>query len=65
MSTPFKVILPLDSFVSPAIASPISTCPFPETPAMANTSPACILKETSLTKMINYKLLNYKILKND
>ena len=49
MSFPFNIIFPLCTFASPAIASAISTWPFPETPAMANTSPPLIEKETSLT----------------
>ena len=49
MSLPFRRIVPEAAFIKPAMASAISVCPLPDTPAMAKISPARIEKETSLT----------------
>ena len=49
MSFPASVTVPEAILTSPAIASAISPCPFPDTPAMAKISPPRTVKETSRT----------------
>ena len=49
MSFPFKMTFPSAIFIRPAIASAISTCPFPATPAIAKTSPPRTEKLTFFT----------------
>ena len=49
MSFPFRMTFPSEIFTSPAIASAISICPFPATPAIAKISPLRMEKLTFLT----------------
>ena len=49
MFVPFSTTLPSAAFTSPVMASAISTCPLPDTPAMAKISPPRTEKDTFFT----------------